>query len=151
MAGFVEQINNDLKQAMKQKDELKLSVLRMLKTAIKNKQVELKTQENLRDTEVIHVIKSEAKKRQDSIASYAEGGRQDLADKEKQEFEILSEYLPEQMSEEEVRKVVLDVAGKLGNIGPADFGKVMGAVMGKLKGQADGAIVKKLVEKVINE
>ncbi|MCD4761509.1 GatB/YqeY domain-containing protein, partial [bacterium] len=125
MAGFVEQISNDLKKAMKQKDELRLSVLRMLKTAIKNKQVELKTQENLKDNIVIQVIKSEAKKRQDSIVSYIDGGRQELADKEKQEFEILSEYLPEQMSEEEVRKVVFDVTGKLGDIGPADFGKVM--------------------------
>ena len=139
-----------MKEAMKTKSELKLSVLRMLKSAIKNKQIEFKTQDDLKETQVIQVIKSEAKKRQDSIASYTDGGRQELADKEKQELEILSEYLPEQMSDEAVSAVVKKVVADLGEVGPADFGRVMGAAMKELKGQADGNMVSAAVKKVLN-
>ena len=139
-----------MKEAMKTKSELRLSVLRMLKTAIKNKQVELKTREDLKETQVIQVIKSEAKKRQDSVVSYTDGGRQELADKEKQELEILREYLPKQMSEEAVNETVGKIVASLDDVGPADFGRVMGMAMKELKDKADGNMVSEAVKKALN-
>ena len=147
---LIDNITSDMKEAMKAKSELKLSVLRMLKSAIKNKQIELKTQEDLKEEQIIQVIKSEAKKRQDSIVSYSDGGRKELADKEKQEFEILSEYLPKQMSGEAVKVVVKKIVASLGEVGPTDFGRVMGAAMKELKDKADGTIVSKAVKKVLD-
>lgn len=148
---LVENIKNDMKKAMKARAELKLSVLRMLVTAIKNKQIELKVQEDLPDEQIVQVIKSEVKKRQDAISSYSEGGREDLANKEKEELEILNEYLPKQMSEEAVEKAVAEVVSSIGEVGEQDFGKVMGAVMAKLKGQADGGMVNQVVKRLLSK
>jgi len=134
-------------EAYKNKDEIRVSVLRLLKSALANKMIEkrMAKEDALPDDEVIAVIKSEVKKRQDSIESYNQGGRKDLADKEALEAKILSEFLPEQMSEEQVREIVLSAIAELG-AAAGDFGKVMGAAMAKTKGQSDGAIVSKLVK-----
>jgi uncharacterized protein YqeY len=140
------QINEDLKSAMKAKDELALSVLRMLISSIKNKKIELKKQEDLSDDEIIAVLKSEVKKRRDSIESYQAGGRDDLVQKEQAEIDFIQKYLPEEMSEEQVVEIVQSVIDEIKPAGPQDFGKVMGAVMGKLKGQADGAVVQRVVK-----
>jgi len=159
-----EKIQTSLKKAMQEKDELKVSVLRMLMAAIFNKEKEKraklsKTEEiekldelsKLTDKETIEVISSENKKRKDSIEQYEKGNRQDLADKEKKELEILKDYLPEQMGEEEIRKIVKEKIEELGATSPQDTGKVMGAVMSELKGKADGDMVNKIVQEELKK
>lgn len=151
MAGLTEQISNDMREAMKQKEELRLSVLRMLLAALKNKKIELKQADELTDEQTIQIIKSEIKKRKDSITAYTEGGRIDLVKKEEAELEILSKYMPEQMSEEAVNEVVKKIVSGLDDVSPTDFGRVMGQAMKELKGQADGTIVSEAVKKALNK
>jgi len=146
-----ETIQANIKKAMIEKDALRVSVLRMVVAAILNKEKEKGSDaDGLTDEIVLEIVSSEAKKRKDSIEQYEKGGRSDLAEKEKEELEILSEYLPEQMSEEEIRKIVKEKISQLGAAGPQDMGKVMGALMSDLKNKADGVIVKKIVEDELN-
>ncbi len=152
MSKVNDQIKEDLKQAMRGKDELALSVLRMLVGAIRNKEISLRetgAEVELSDEQVQEVIKSEVKKRNDAIGSYESGGRADLAEKEKNEVKILEKYLPPQLSEEEIEKEVRELIAGLGEVGPSDFGKVMGQAMAKLKGRADGGKVTAAVKKVL--
>lgn len=142
-----QKINQDLLLAMKAGDNLKRDVLRMLDAMIKNTEIEkLKKEEGLSDNEVQEVIARAVKQRKEAAAQYTAGNRPELAEKENKEIEILLEYLPKQMSEEEVRKVVEEIIAKVGATSKAEIGKVMGPVMGKLKGLADGNLVKKIVE-----
>lgn len=148
-----DQIKENLKQAMRDKNEIKLSVLRMLTGAIRNKEISLRetgAEVELSDEQVQDVIKSEVKKRNDAISSYESGGRADLAAKEKEEAGILEEYLPPQLSEEEIEKEVRELIAGLGEVGSSDFGKVMGQAMAKLKGRADGNKVTAAVKKCLN-
>jgi len=153
MSNILEKINGDLKGAMRGKDELSVSVLRMLISAIRNKEISLRKGEKieLADEQIIEVIKSEIKKRKDSIEAYRAGGRPDLADKEKKEEEILEAYLPPQMSDEELEKIVRETVVSLGEVSQKDFGRIMGQVMGKAKGKADGNKVSEIVKKVLAE
>ncbi|MBU2028298.1 GatB/YqeY domain-containing protein [Patescibacteria group bacterium] len=142
-----QKINADLLTAMKAGDTLKRDVLRMLDAMIKNTEIEkLKKEEGLDDSEVQAVISRAVKQRKDAVVQYIAGNRPELAEKENKEIEILLEYLPKQMSEEEVQKVVAEIIAQVGATSKADIGKVMGPVMGKLKGLADGNLVKKIVE-----
>lgn len=141
-----EKIISDLKEALKSGDEKKRDTLRFLQSAIKNAEIEKKKKDTgLSDEEVIEVMRRSVKQRMDSIEQYEKGGRQDLADKEKSELEIIKIYLPAEMSEEDIRKEVVAVIAQLGAT-KKDFGKVMGMVMGKLKGKADGGAIKKVVD-----
>ncbi len=124
--------------ALKGHQELVVSTLRMLMAAIKN--VEIAKQKELSDEEVIEVVQKEVKNRRESIVAFKAGNREDLADKENKELDILNKYLPAQISEEELKKIVSEVAVQL-KAGPGDFGKVMGAVMARVKGKADGGQV----------
>ncbi len=159
-----ERIQADIKKAMPEKDQLKVSVLRMLMAAVFNKEKEKRARlskneeiekldelSKLTDEEIIEVISSESKKRQDSIEQYEKGNRQDLADQEKKELEILMKYLPEQMAEEEIRKLVKEKVEELGASGSKDIGKVMGALMPQLKGKADGTAVNKIVQEELKK
>ncbi len=141
MSAIVEQISKDLIGAMKAKDDVRVSTLRLLNAAFKNKQIELGHE--LADGEAIDVIAKGAKQRRESIDAYQKGGREDLAENEKKELEILSAYLPAQMTEEEVAKAVDEVIAEVG--GDADFGRVIGQVMAKVKGKADGGAVSAIV------
>lgn len=154
-----EKIKADLEKALRQRDELEVSVLRMLMAAIFNKEKEKrvklsKTEEvekldglsKLTDEEIIEVISGETKKRKESIEQYEKGNRQDLAEKEKKELKILINYLPEQMGEEEIRKLVKAKIEELGAISPQDTGKVMGVLMPQVKGKAEGSLVNKIVQ-----
>jgi len=142
-----EKIIEDLKTAMKTGDTVKRDTLRMLDSNIKNVEIEKKKKDKgLSDQEIIEVVSRNVKQRRDSVEQYEKGERMDLADREKKEIEILSLYLPEQLSEEEVRKVVKDTINKTNAKSKENIGRVMGAVMGKLKGSADGNLVKKIVE-----
>lgn len=142
-----EQIQKDLEAAMKGKEELKVSTLRLLVSEIRNKQIE--KQEEPNDEEIIVLIRKAVKQRQEAIESYQKGDRNDLAEKEKSEMAILSNYLPQEMSASEVEKVVKEVISEVGASGPQDFGKVMNGVMNRLKGKIDGAKVAEAVNKLI--
>jgi hypothetical protein len=140
-------IQNDLKTALKEKNELQVSTLRLLLAEIHNRQIE--KQAELTEEDIVAVLRKEAKKRQESVEAYEKGGRQELADKESKELLILSKYLPQEMSPQELEKIVKEVIGKVGAQGAGDFGKVMGGVMGKVKGQIDGAKVSEAVKKLL--
>jgi len=136
-----------MKEAMKTGDALKRDTLRMLDAMIKNTEIEkMKKEEGLTDVEVQEVIARAVKQRKDSVAQYTAGGRPELAEKESQEIEILTAYMPEQMGEDKVREIIKEVITQTGASSKADIGKVMGAAMSKLKGQADGNVVKSIVE-----
>lgn len=138
-----EKISSDLKEAMKSGQTGRRDVLRMLDSAIKNVEIEKgKRETGLSDEEVLEVISRSVKQRNDSIRQFEEGGRGDLAEKEKEEMEILMPYLPAQLSEDEIKKVVVEIISQ----GGSDIGKVMGQAMGKLKGKADGNLVRKIVQ-----
>ncbi|EKE11856.1 MAG: hypothetical protein ACD_15C00012G0012 [uncultured bacterium] len=142
-----QKIFEDLKAAMKAGETEKRDVLRMLDSMIKNTEIELKKrEEGLSDEQVLEVIGKAVKQRKDAITQYQEGGRPELAEKEKTEVEILMAYMPEQLSEEKVREAVLEIIAQTGAVSKADIGKVMGQAMNKLKGQADGNVVKKIAE-----
>ncbi len=132
-----EKIDQDLITAMKAKEAVKLSVLRMLKSALNNTAIE-KKKDKLADPETIEIIQRQVKQRKESIDSFQKGGRQELADKEKQEMEVLAVYLPEQLSDEALKKIAQEVIAKTGATSKTDSGKVMKDLMPLIKGKADG-------------
>lgn len=144
-----EKVNSDLLNAMKAKEEIKVGALRMLKAAIMKFEVSGTEKKETTNEEVIQIIKKETKQRRDSIDAYTKGGRPESAAKEEAEMKILESYLPAQMGDDEVRKVVKQVISQTGATSKADLGKVMGAVMGQLKGKADGGIVNKVVKELL--
>jgi len=143
-----ENLEKDLIEAMKQHDDEKTSVLRMIKSALQNKEIEKK--QELEDTDVLTLIQSQIKSRRDSIEMYKNGGRDDLAQKEQKEIDILIPYLPEQMSEDDVRMEIKNAITQTGANQISDMGKVMGMVMAKLKGKADGSMISKIVKEELS-
>ncbi|MDD5731561.1 MAG: GatB/YqeY domain-containing protein [Patescibacteria group bacterium] len=144
-----EQIEKEFIEAFKAKDDMKKNLLGMIKSAIKNKEIEL--QKPLEDADVIEVISKEAKKRKESALAYEQGNRADLAENEKAEAEMLAKYLPEQLSEDTVREIVKQTISEVGASSPADMGKVIGAVVAKTKGQADGGVISKIVKEELSK
>ncbi|MBF0508801.1 MAG: GatB/YqeY domain-containing protein [Deltaproteobacteria bacterium] len=145
----IDDIDHAFKSALKSSDKIRLSTLRMARAAIKNKEVELRRK--LSDQEIIATLNTMAKQRQESIAQFSLGGRQDLVDQETQELEIIFEFLPKQLSEAEVAEAVTRIIRSTGAYGKKDLGKVMKAVMAELAGQADGKLVNRLVSEKINK
>lgn len=147
-----QQLQEQLKEAMKAKDELKLSVIRMLLSAITYYEIEKGgAGYEASDEDVITVIGKQVKQRKDSIEQFTNAGRTELADKEKKEMEILETYLPAQMSEDEIRILVVDAIKQTGATSPQDMGKVMGALMPQTKGKADGSVVSRIVKEELNK
>ncbi len=147
-----DKIQEDLKQAMIARDELRLSTIRMLKSAIQYHEIQKGgAGYEATDEDVIEVIGREVKKRNEAIELYKQGGRQELADKEQKELEILKAYLPEQMSEEEIRKLIEETLSATGASTMQDMGKVMGALMPKVKGRADASFVSSLVREQLSK
>jgi len=144
---LLEQIQNDLKTALKEKNELQVSTLRLLLSEAHNRQIE--KQAELIDEDIVVVLRKEAKKRQESVEAYEKGGRQELADKEKGELQFLSKYLPQEMDPQELEKIVKETIDEVGAQGVGDFGKVMGVIMGKVKGRIDGSKVADAVKKLL--
>ena len=139
-------IQNDLKNAMLAKDESKLSTIRMLKSAIQYFEIQKGgAGYTATDEDVVEVVGREIKKRKESIELYEKGDRQELADKEKEELEMLSVYLPEQLTEAEIRKLVEEAITALGASQMSHMGKVMGILSSKIKGKADGGMVSSIV------
>jgi hypothetical protein len=140
-----EKLAVDLKEAMINRDELVVSVLRLAKSAIHNQEIaKQKKDKGLNEEETVQVLMSEAKKRRDSIEAYTAGHRDDLASQEAKELKIIEKYLPSQLSEVEIKKIVEEVVAKSGD--EKNFGKIMGAVMARAAGRADGTVVSKAVK-----
>lgn len=145
-----QKLKDELKQSMLAKSELKTSVLRMLLSSLNYYEIQKGgAGYEATDEDVLTIIQKEAKQRRDSIEEFGKAGRQELVDKENKELEILQTYLPEQMTEEEIREIVKQVVAETGAKTIADIGKVMGILMPKVKGKADGGLVNKIVRELL--
>jgi len=142
-----ERLNEDMKQAMKSQDKFKLSVIRMVRSAIKNREIDLRR--TLDDNEVLDILSREIKQRKDSLQEFDKAGRSDLAEEVKSEIDVISVYLPQQLSEEEVKVIVQQTIQETGASSKADMGKVMAALMPKVKGIADGKLVNQTVQQLL--
>jgi hypothetical protein len=142
-----ERLNEDMKQAMKSQDKFRLSVIRMIRSAIKN--IEIEQKRTLNDDEVIDILSREIKQRKDSLQEFEKAGREDLAENVKVEIAIIGEYLPRQLSEEEIKVIVQETIQEVGASSKSEIGKVMGALMPKVKGRADGKLVNQWVQKLL--
>jgi uncharacterized protein len=138
-----QRLHDDMTAALKARDDLRKSVLRMALTAVTKQEVAGKEARELSDAEVLEVLTAEAKKRRESVVAYRDAGREELAVKEQAEAEILAEYLPEQLTLEEITALVTETIAATGaaELGPRGIGKVMGALQPKVKGKADGGTV----------
>lgn len=159
-----EKLNEELKIALRTGNTRKRLVLGMLSSAVKNRELEkrsrlakqgvseaeLASASELTDEEILETIASEAKKRKESVASFSGGGRPEMAREEEEELAILMQYLPEQMTEDQVRQVVQDVVAQVKPRGLSDVGKVIGQVMARVKGRADGALASQLVKEALS-
>ena len=152
MENVKEKIQNDFKNALLKKKEKELLVLRMIISSLRNKEISIRKngKAELSEDAVLDVLKSEVKKRKDSIVAFKDGNREDLVEKEELELKILEKYLPEEISQEEIEKVVKEIVGEK-EVLKEDFGKIMKEVMIKLKGKADGKKVSEVVNKIINQ
>ena len=136
----IDQLNQDMKEAMKAKDKFRLSVIRMLKGALQKAEID----------EELSILSRELKQRKDSVNEFHEAGRDDLADQTAKEIEIVENYLPKQLSEEEITQAVKEVIDQVGASSMKDFGKVMGTAVAKLKGQADGNQIQKVAKSLLS-
>ena len=145
-----QQIDNDFKQAMKDRQPTKVSTLSLLRSQFKYVMIEKKS-EKIEDADVIAVIKKQIKQRQDSIEQYEKGGRPELAQKEKEEYEILKSYLPAEMSAPDLEKIIADIVKETGSQGMKDMGKVMKEASARLAGRADNKAVSETVKKILSQ
>lgn len=138
-----ERIESELKAAMKNKDEIRISCLRMLKAEMHN--LFIQKREKLKDEDIIRVIQKQARQHNDSIEQFTKGNRDDLVTKEKKELAILESFLPQAISQEELERIAKEVISSLGAPTPNDMGRVMKEVMAKVKGRADGKVISQVV------
>lgn len=143
-----DRIGEDIKTAMKAKDKVRLETVRSIKKLLLEKETEVRGQgqESLSEAQEMDLLIQLAKQRRDSVEQYRQGGREDLADQEAQELAIIEEYLPQQLSDDEIAAVIEEIMAEVGATTPKDMGKVMGPVMQRLKGQADGKKVQAIVQ-----
>lgn len=146
--GLKEQLEKDLKESMRNRDRIRLDTIRAIKTAIKNKEVELIKE--LDDTAIIGMINTLIKQHQESIEYFKKAKREDLVRKEEMEMEILRSYLPEPLSSEELESIIMDAIRESHASGPRDIGKVMKIVMPKIAGRADGKVVNEMVRRKLS-
>ena len=143
-----EKITNDLKAAMKARDEMRLSCLRLLKTSIKHKQVE--KGEELKDEDIEAIISSAIRKGQEAAQEFNKGNREDLAAKEEAEIKILYDYLPKQLDSVEIEKIIKEIITELSIDSPKDLGKVMKAAMVRMSGKAQGKEVNEIARRLLS-
>ena len=141
--GLKEKLLSDMKGALKARDALKLSTIRGLNAEIKNREIDLRRA--LGDDEIVPIISTQIKRRKEAAALFDKGGRSDLCEKENQEMAVLQEYLPEQVSEEDLRRRVLEVVAELGAAEMKDLGKVMKTLILEFRGRANNSVIKNLV------
>jgi uncharacterized protein YqeY len=144
--GLKETLKSDLTEAIRSSNKVVSGTIRMVLTAITNEEVSGKEARVLSDEEIITVLSREAKKRREAAEEFAKAGRTDRAAEEKAEGEVIAKYLPAQLSEDDIKKLIADAVISTGAAGPADMGKVMGAIKPKIAGKADGALVSSLVK-----
>ncbi|MBP2078152.1 MULTISPECIES: GatB/YqeY domain-containing protein [Oceanobacillus] len=142
---LLDRLNQDMKQAMKNKDKETLSVIRMVKASIQNESIKL-SKDTLSEDEDLTILSREVKQRKDSLQEFKSAGREDLVEKLENELVILQKYLPKQLSDEELLSIIQVTIQEVNATSMKDMGKVMGAVMPKVKGKADGSQIKKLVQ-----
>lgn len=143
-------ISQDLKSAMKSGEKLRLETLRTLRAALMEKEIERRGSGSpMSPEDELGVLTTAAKKRKESIEQFQNGGRPDLAEQERQELAIIQEYLPKQLTPEEIERAVREIVAQTGASGPGDFGKAMPQVMKQLKGKADGRLIQETVKKVL--
>ena len=140
-----EKLNEDMRKALRKKDALRLSTIRLLLAAIKNLEIAKGKDKELKESDLLGALSAEAKKRKEAIEGYKRGKREELAEKETRELKIIKEYLPEELSPEELGRIVEETIREEGAKDLKDMGKVMGAIMGKVKGRADGKVVNQMV------
>ncbi|MBM7649991.1 uncharacterized protein YqeY [Bacillus ectoiniformans] len=146
---LLERLNNDMKQAMKNKEKDKLTVIRMLKAALQNEAIKQGNTELTEDQELA-ILSREVKQRKDSLNEFEKAGRHDLVEKIQTELTYVNIYMPKQLSEEELEAIVQETIDEVNASSKADIGKVMGALMPKVKGKSDGGLVNKLVQKKLS-
>ncbi|KIL75357.1 GatB/YqeY domain-containing protein [Bacillus badius] len=146
---LLERLNDDIKQAMKNKDKEKLTVIRMLKASLQNEAIKAGSQ-GLTEDEELAVLSREVKQRKDSLHEFEKAGRADLVSKIQTELTYVNSYMPEQLSDEEIEAIVQETIAQVNASSKADIGKVMGALMPKIKGRADGGLVNKLVQQKLS-
>jgi len=139
-----ERLVEEMKQAMKSSDKLRLSTIRMIRSGVKNKEIELR--KKLEDEEVVRVIQVMVRKGEESVEQFQTGGRTDLVEKEKREIEILKSFLPQPLGQEEILKIIDQSIQETQASSPKDIGKVMKSVMPKIGGKADGKLINQLVK-----
>ncbi len=144
---LADRLQEDLHRALRAGDSLRVSTIRLARAAIHNASIE--RGRALTDAEIEEIITREMKRRREAIAAFGKGGRDDLVQKETLELAILSEYLPPQLSEADLRAIVAEAVAQVSAAGPQDMGRVMGAVMPKVKGRADGGLVSRLVREAL--
>lgn len=144
---LIDRLQQDMKLALKSKDELTLSTVRLLLSSVSYAQIEKGGQ--LTDDEVLQVLSREAKKRKESIEAAERAGRVDVAEREKTELQIINKYLPEQLSEVEVEAMAREIAAEVGAVDIKDRGKVMGPLMQRIRGRADGKLASQVVERIL--
>jgi uncharacterized protein YqeY len=142
-----ERLNDDMKTAMRKQDKFRLSVIRMVRASIKNVEIDQRT--TLTDNEVLEILGRELKQRKDSLQDFEKAGRNDLVEALEAEIAIIAEYMPEQLSEDEITVIVKQTLEEIGASSKAEMGKVMGALMPKVKGRADGKLVNQVVQKLL--
>lgn len=149
MESLRQKIKTELNESLKKKDEIGRSVLGMLLAVVINK--ELAKGKELIDEEIVEIIFSEVKKRKESVAAFEKGNRKDLADKERSEIKVLQKYLPEQMPEEDLRKIIKEAIGKTEALTVKDMGRVMAEIMPQVKGKADSSLISKIVRESLGQ
>jgi len=143
-----ERLTEDMKKALKASDKVRLSVIRMVRSSIRN--AEIDQHKTLSDEEVIDILNRELKQRRDSLEAFESAGRSDLVDVTKQEIAVLMDYFPQQMSVDELRHIIQSVIDRVGATGKADTGKVMSALIPQVRGKADGKHVNQIVQQLLS-
>ena len=149
--GLKEKLQGDLTEAIRGRAEVKSGTIRMLLAAITTEEVSGKEARVLTDAEIITVLSREAKKRREAVEAYIAAKRTDLADKEKAEGEVIAQYLPAQLSEDEIKKMIADAIAETGAAGPSGMGSVMKVLSPKIAGKADGGVVSGLVKAALGQ
>lgn len=145
---ILDQLNQDMKEAMRNKEKQRLSVIRSVKSSVQNEQINKGSE--LTEDEILTVLNREMKQRKESLHEFEQADREDLVDKTNAEIKILTSYMPSQLSDNELRQIVNDTIKETGAASKSDMGKVMGALMPKVKGRADGSKVKQFVQESLS-
>jgi uncharacterized protein YqeY len=151
---IIDRLNEDLKAAMRAKDKVRLRTLRSLRSALKNKEIDQRqegAETVLSEQDQLAVLRKQANQRKDSIEQYEEAGREDLVQKEREELAVLEEYMPEQMSDDELRDRLQAIVDDVGASSMGDMGPVMGRAMSELRGRVDGSRVQEMVQQLLRE